>query len=69
MSRLVCVAPNPAIDRVYEVERLSERAQNAWNAEHYSRFDASGGRIVSAFVRAKKPGAQGSCCGPTCCSS
>jgi fructose-1-phosphate kinase PfkB-like protein len=22
MSRLVCVAPNPAIDRVYEVERL-----------------------------------------------
>jgi arsenite methyltransferase len=59
------------VTRVYEVEQLAQRAQNAWNAEHYARFDASGGRIVSAFVRAKKPAAtsEGSCCAPTCCTS
>ena len=58
------------VTRVYEVEQLAQKAQNAWNAENYSRFAASGGRIVSAFVRAKKPGAtsEGSCCAPTCCS-
>jgi hypothetical protein len=26
------------------------------------------GRIMSAFVRARKPDAEKSCCGPTCCS-
>jgi hypothetical protein len=26
------------------------------------------GRIMSAFVRARKPAAAKSCCGPTCCS-
>src|SRR5215210_7927323 len=45
------------VTRVYEAEQLAQRAQNTWNAESYARFDASGGRIVSAFVRAKKPAA------------
>ena len=26
------------------------------------------GRVTSAFVRARKPEAKASCCGPTCCS-
>src|SRR3954468_24554594 len=57
------------VTRVYEVEQLAQKAQSSWSSEHYGRFAASGGQIVSAFVRAKKPGSQGSCCGPTCCSS
>jgi ubiquinone/menaquinone biosynthesis C-methylase UbiE len=57
------------VTRVYDVDQLAQKAQNAWNAESYARFDASGGRIVSAFVRAKKPAAQGGCCAPTCCTS
>jgi hypothetical protein len=59
------------VTRVYEVEQLAQKAQSAWNAENYGRFVASGGRIVSAFVRATKPGASavGSCCAPTCCTS
>jgi ubiquinone/menaquinone biosynthesis C-methylase UbiE len=59
------------VTRVYDVEQLAERAQNAWSAEAYARFDASGGRIVSAFVRARKPSTRsdGACCAPTCCPS
>jgi arsenite methyltransferase len=60
------------VTRVYEVEQIAQKAQSAWSAESYARFDASGGRIVSAFVRAKKPAAgasQGGCCAPTCCPS
>jgi ubiquinone/menaquinone biosynthesis C-methylase UbiE len=57
------------VTRVYDVDQLAQKAQNAWNAESYARFDGSGGRIVSAFVRAKKPAAQGGCCAPTCCTS
>jgi SAM-dependent methyltransferase len=59
------------VTRVYEAEQLAQKSPNAWNATSYARFDASGGRIVSAFVRAKKPAAQdgGACCAPTCCTS
>jgi len=59
------------VTRVYEVEQLAQRAQNPWSAKSYARFDASRGRIVSAFVRAKKPAAatDGSCSAPTCCTS
>lgn len=32
-------------------------SEPAWDASAYARFDASGGRVVSAFVRAVKPAA------------
>ena len=73
--RLLAEAGFEAVDvevtRVYEVDQLAQKAQNAWSAESYARFDASGGRIVSAFVRARKPAAAAppeACCAPTCCS-
>ena len=56
------------VTRVYDVRQLAERSQSAWSAESYARFDASGGRIVSAFVWAKKP-AHAGCCASTCCTS
>jgi arsenite methyltransferase len=73
--RLLAEAGFEAVDvevtRVYEVDQLAQKAQTAWSAESYARFDASGGRIVSAFVRARKPAAAApaeACCAPTCCS-
>ncbi len=72
--RLLAEAGFEAIDvevtRVYDPAQLADKTQGAWNADAYARFDASGGRIVSAFVRAQKPGGAAStdaCCAPTCC--
>ena len=47
-------------------------AGQEWDTSALARFDASGGRLVSAFVRARKPAeaaTQASCCAPTCCTS
>jgi arsenite methyltransferase len=72
--RLLADAGFEAVDvevtRVYEVDQLAQKAESAWSAESFARFEASGGRIVSAFVRARKPAAapQEGCCAPTCCS-
>jgi arsenite methyltransferase len=59
------------VTRVYDVRQIAESARGEWDAEAFARFDASGGRLVSAFVRARKPleaTAPASCCDPTCCS-
>jgi SAM-dependent methyltransferase len=51
------------VTRVYDLKDLSESARgdsgccgggDAFNETAYARFDASGGRLVSAFVRARK---------------
>jgi ubiquinone/menaquinone biosynthesis C-methylase UbiE len=57
------------VTRVYDPRELSDSLRSggccgpaqettsAWNESAYARFDASGGRVVSAFVRARKPDA------------
>jgi SAM-dependent methyltransferase len=60
------------VTRVYAAEQLAEKNQGEWDGSALARFDASGGRMVSAFVRARKPTevqAAASCCGPTCCAA
>ena len=53
--------------RVYDVEDA-----RAYLAESGLDVDAIApqvnGRVASAFVRARKPEAEATCCGPTCCS-
>jgi dihydroxyacetone kinase DhaKLM complex PTS-EIIA-like component DhaM len=34
---------------------LVRAARGAWDEAAFARFEASGGRLVSAFVRARKP--------------
>jgi SAM-dependent methyltransferase len=56
------------VTRVYDPRELAESqrggaaessccggAEPSWDESAYARFDASGGRVVSAFVRARKP--------------
>ena len=43
------------VTRVYDARQLAESARRRWDEGAFSRFDASGGRLVSAFVRARKP--------------
>ena len=57
------------VTRVYDPRELAESARGGdsccasdccatpgeWDASAYSRFAAAGGRLVSAFVRARKP--------------
>ncbi|MCC6315041.1 MAG: arsenite methyltransferase, partial [Thermomicrobiales bacterium] len=52
------------VTRVYDPKELAESlgsgngccgASGAWDASAYARFAGSGGRLVSAFVRARKP--------------
>ena len=43
------------VTRVHDAEQLAARSASPWSAEQYARFDAAGGRVVSAFVRATKP--------------
>ena len=43
------------VTRVYDARQLAESARGRWDEGAFSRFDASGGRLVSAFVRARKP--------------
>jgi arsenite methyltransferase len=77
--RLLAEAGFVAIDievtRVYDARQiaanhLTERARGEWDEAAFARFDAAGGRLVSAFVRARKPAGHASarCCAPTCCS-
>jgi arsenite methyltransferase len=60
------------VTRVYDARQLADKTPGEWSASALARFDAAGGRMVSAFVRARKPTvaqAAASCCGPTCCST
>jgi len=43
------------VTRVYNPRELAERSNGRWQDSAYARFEASGGRLVSAFVRAHKP--------------
>ena len=59
------------VTRVYDAHKLAESVRSEWDEPAFRRFEAAGGRVVSAFVRARKPAAQASgkaCCGPSCCS-
>ena len=52
--------------RIYRAEDAKAfLEQGGLDADLVSRVD---GRFMSAFVRAQKPAAAASCCGPTCCS-
>ena len=60
------------VTRVYAAQQLADQTPGEWSESAFARFAASGGRMVSAFVRARKPfatHAAGSCCSPTCCSN
>ncbi|MFN8635168.1 MAG: arsenite methyltransferase [Chloroflexota bacterium] len=57
------------VTRVYDPRQIAASASREWDDSALARFDASGGRLVSAFVRARKPAEPAaSCCAPTCCS-
>jgi SAM-dependent methyltransferase len=57
------------VTRVYDVRQIAANSNRTWDEAAFARFEASGGRLVSAFVRARKPAdAEAACCGPTCCS-
>lgn len=43
------------VTRVYDAHKLAESAGQAWSADAYARFEASGGRVASGFIRARKP--------------
>jgi arsenite methyltransferase len=53
------------VTRIYDPRELAESVGTeggccggtgpSWNDSAYARFDASGGKVVSAFVRARKP--------------
>ena len=43
------------VTRVYDAREIAERARGRWDESTFARFDASGGRLVSGFVRARKP--------------
>jgi ubiquinone/menaquinone biosynthesis C-methylase UbiE len=57
------------VTRVYDPRQIAASADREWDQSALARFDASGGRLVSAFIRARKPAEQpAACCAPTCCS-
>jgi SAM-dependent methyltransferase len=43
------------VTRVYDPRQIASNAGREWDRSALARFDASGGRLVSAFVRARKP--------------
>jgi ubiquinone/menaquinone biosynthesis C-methylase UbiE len=43
------------VTRVYDFRQLSQSARGEWDEAAAARCEASGGRLVSAFVRARKP--------------
>ncbi|MCC7104648.1 MAG: arsenite methyltransferase [Chloroflexi bacterium] len=47
------------VTRAYDRRDLAARAEGARDDTAYARFEASGGRLVSAFIRAKKPAGAG----------
>ena len=60
------------VTRVYDPRQVAANARGEWDEAAVAQFEAAGGRLVSAFVRARKPiaaQAEASCCGPTCCPS
>src|SRR5438874_8904892 len=56
------------VTRVYDVQQIATSARREWDQAAFARFEASGGQLVSAFVRARKPAAPAACCDSTCCS-
>ena len=56
------------VTRVYDPREIAANAGQEWDQSALARFDASGGQLVSAFIRARKPAAAAACCGPTCCT-
>jgi arsenite methyltransferase len=59
------------VTRVYDAREIARSGGAEWDQSALARFDASGGRMVSAFVRAHKPAATDAgktCCPPTCCA-
>jgi ubiquinone/menaquinone biosynthesis C-methylase UbiE len=58
------------VTRVYDPRQVVSSPRGEWDEAAVAKFEAAGGRLVSAFVRARKPAAQSTaCCGPTCCST
>jgi SAM-dependent methyltransferase len=57
------------VTRVYDVQQIAKNGQREWDEAAFTRFEASGGRLVSAFVRARKPETSAACCDSTCCSA
>ena len=43
------------VTRIYDARQIAESARGEWDEAAFARFDASGGLLVSAFVRARKP--------------
>ena len=43
------------VTRVYDPRQIADSARGEWDETAFVRFDAVGGRLVSAFVRARKP--------------
>jgi arsenite methyltransferase len=43
------------VTRVYDEEALTEKARDRWDEAAFERFRSGGGRMVSAFIRARKP--------------
>jgi arsenite methyltransferase len=43
------------VTRVYDFRQLSQSARGEWDEAAAARYEDSGGRLVSAFVRARKP--------------
>ena len=56
------------VTRVYDPRELAERSAGRWEDTAFGRFEASGGRLVSAFIRASKPvpAEAAACCAPSC---
>ena len=43
------------VTRVYDPRQIADSARGEWDETAFVRFDAVGGRLVSAFIRARKP--------------
>jgi arsenite methyltransferase len=43
------------VTRLYDFRELSESARGEWDEAAVAHYEASGGQLVSAFVRARKP--------------
>jgi arsenite methyltransferase len=43
------------VTRVYDHRELAERSHGKWDPNAVAALDAAGGRVISAFVRGRKP--------------